>query len=303
MTAINFYSSNFPEYYWQKPHYDLANKVVHSDLYKKLNPIRARYDYKPNDYTQMPWFLGKLPQFDWLYGNLDYSFNKYHRHYQVHDDWYPDRKGKTLGHKNGSFCSPTMKNSKYMTLRPNFMPRGCYKEVRSYQMCVAKSSADACFSEKISIMEVCPDHVLEGLREKKKWYLRAEMIDNDTYKRAMTVSDFNKSRSVSDLKLKTWDYGKTANLRSDSLWQDDRYDPTKFSHPHRYDNVNFPEQEYMDFFGGTKGTALSEEYERNRLGLTDDSSSAIRAHQSSRRINKLKSVVEEVKELNEPKHH
>jgi hypothetical protein len=128
-----------------------------------------------------------------------------------------------------------------MTLRPNFMPRGCYKEVRAYQMCVAKSSADACFSEKISIMEVCPDHVLEGLREKKKWYLRAEMIDNDTYKRAMTVSDFNKSRSVSDLKLKTWDYGKTANLRSDSLWQDDRYDPTKFSHPHRYDNVNFPE--------------------------------------------------------------
>jgi len=67
-------------------------------------------------------------------------------------------------------------------------------------------------------MEVCPDHVLEGLREKKKWYLRAEMIDNDTYKRAMTVSGFNQGRSVSDLKLKTWDYGKTANLRSDSFW-------------------------------------------------------------------------------------
>jgi len=61
----------------------------------------------------------------------------------------------------------------------------------------------------------------------------------------------------------------------------------------------------MDFFGGTKGTALSEEYERHRLGLTDDSSSAIRAHQSTRRVNKLKSVVEEVKELNEhiTKHH
>ncbi len=61
----------------------------------------------------------------------------------------------------------------------------------------------------------------------------------------------------------------------------------------------------MDFFGGTKGTALSEEYERHRLGLTDDSSSAIRANQSTRRVNKLKSVVEEVKELNEhtTKHH
>jgi len=46
--------------------------------------------------------------------------------------------------------------------------------------------------------------------------LRAESIDNETYKRAMTVSDFNKGRSVSDLQLKTWDYGK--NLRSDSWY-------------------------------------------------------------------------------------
>ena len=209
----------------------------------------------------MPFYLGVVPQFFWLYGNLDYSFNKYHRHYQHHDDWYPDRKNKTLGHKNGGQCSPIMKESKYMTLRPNYIPRGCYKEIRKYQMCAAKNSAENCFSDKISIMEVCPDHVLEGLREKKKWYLRAEMIDNDTYKRAMSVSDFNKGRSVSDLKLKTWDYGKTANLRSDSLWQDDRYDPTKFYHPHIYDNVNFEEQEYIDFFGGTKGTAEAAEYE------------------------------------------
>merc|ERR1711957_100990 len=179
-----------------------------------------------------------------------------------HDDWCPDRKGKTLGHKNGGFCSPTMKNSKYMTLRPNKIPRGCYKEIRNYQKCVDATSKDACFADKISIMEVCPEHVLEALREKKKWYLRAEMIDNDTYKRAMKVSDFNVERSVTDLKLKTWDYGKAANLSSYSLWQDD--------------NVNFPAQEYNDFFGGTKGEAEAKEYEKNTLGLMDDSSVAIR---------------------------
>jgi hypothetical protein len=306
MTAINFYSSNFPEYFWQKPHYNLGNKIVNSNFYKTLNPIRARYDYNGNDYTQMPIYLGVVPQFFWLYGNLDYSFNKYHRHYQAHDDWYPDRKGKTLGHKNGSFCSPTLKQSKYMTLRPNFIPRGCIKEIRSYHLCKAKNggSEEACFTDKISIMEVCPDHILEGLREKKKWYLRAEMIDNDTYKRAMTVSDFNRNRSVSDLKLKTWDWGKTANLRSDGLWQDDRWDPTAYSHPHRYDNVNFPEQEYKDFFGGTIGTAEAEEYERNRLDSSGNST-AIRQHQSQKRMNKLKGVVAEVKDLNEKdhKHH
>lgn len=184
-----------------------------------------------------------------------------------------------------------------MTLRPNMIPRGCYKEIRNYQKCVDASSKDACFADKISIMEVCPEHVLEALREKKKWYLRAEMIDNDTYKRAMKVSDFNMERSVSDLKLKTWDYGKTANLRSDSLWQDDKYDPTKYSHPHRYDNVNFPAQEYNDFFGGTKGEAEAKEYEKHTLGLFDGSSTAIRQAQSDKRKSKLAAATEIVEEL------
>jgi|TARA_B110000305_G_C19321900_1_gene579391 hypothetical protein len=90
-------------------------------------------------------------------------------------------------------------------------------------------------------MEVCPDHILEALREKRKWMLRAQTIDNETYKRAMVVGDYNKGKSVSDLNIKDWSYGTAKNMRSDSTWEDDRYDPTKFPHPHRYDNVNFKE--------------------------------------------------------------
>jgi len=96
-------------------------------------------------------------------------------------------------------------------------------------------------------MEVCPDHVLESLREKRKWYLRAQAIDNETYKRAMKVSDFNKGKSVSDLSIKDWSYGCAKNMRSDSTWEDDRYDPLKYSHPHRYDNVNFQSRSTLMF--------------------------------------------------------
>merc|ERR1712151_1258426 len=302
MSIYNFYSSNVPEYYWQKPHYNWGNAVIHSDLYKKINPIRARYDYKPNDYTQMPFYLGVVPQFWWLYGNLDYSFNKYHKHYQAHDDWMPDRKNKTLGAKQGGMNQPIMKNSKYMTLIPNFMPRGCYRQVRKYQECAATigKEFEQCVSQKVAIMEVCPDHVLEALREKKKHMLRAEVIDNETYRRAMQVSDFNRGRSVSDLKLKTWEYGTMKNLRSDTLYQDDRYDPTKFSHPHRYDNVNFPEQEYKDFFGGTMGTKEGEEREKHTLSMSG-SSKAIQEFQSQRRMARLSDVVKEVDSLNAEK--
>ena len=188
-----------------------------------------------------------------------------------------------------------------MTLVPNTIPRGCYKEIRKYKMCQANKSTEECVNEKISIMEVCPDHILEGLREKRKWSLRAESIDNETYKRAMKVGDYNRGRSVSDLHLKTWDHGQS--LHSGSTWEDDRYNPTKFSHPHRYDNVNFPDQEYKDFFGGTLGQAENEERERHRLGLMNGRSQAMTDFDKARRMEKLKTrdIVNEVDELNATK--
>jgi len=209
-----------PEYFVHegKPHYNWGNKFIHSDLYKKFNPVRQRYEFKPHEIVQAPFYFGHIPQLSWVYGNLDYSFNKYHRHYQAHDDWYPDRKGKTLGHKNGGFCQPNMKNSKFMTLQPSNIPRGCYREIKRYQSCAAEHGSNSCTNEKISIMEVCPDHVLEGLREKRKWFLRAEAIDNQTYKRAMKVSDYNKGRTVSDLEIKDWSHGSARNLRTDTTW-------------------------------------------------------------------------------------
>jgi len=142
-------------------------------------------------------------------------------------------------------------------------------------MCVSKHTQDACFNDKLNIMEVCPEHVLEGLKEKKKWVLRAEMIDNETYKRAMSMSDYNRSRSVGDLKLKTWEYGKGGVMRSDSIWQDDRYNPTKYSHPHRYDNINFPDQEYKDIFGGTIGASEKKEMEYYQVSLLSGQSTAM----------------------------
>ena len=151
-------------------------------------------------------------------------------------------------------------------------------------------------------MEVCPDHILEGLREKKKWLLRAEVIDNETYRRAMEVSDFNRGRSVTDLQLKSWDYGVARNLRSDSLWQDDRYNPTKFSHAHRNDNVNFPEQEYTDFFGGTRGTAANAEMEKNRIDSSSNTSEAMREYVADKKkAASLKDLAAEVDSLNKKK--
>jgi len=47
--------------------------------------------------------------------------------------------------------------------------------------------------------------------------------------------------------------------------------------------VNFPEQEYTDFFGGTKGTDEAADYDNNTLGLMDGSSKAMRGHATKKR--------------------
>jgi hypothetical protein len=191
-----------------------------------------------------------------------------------------------------------MKQSKFMVLQNTELPRGCYREIMTYNLCTKEKGAAACMNEKISIMEVCPDHILEGLREKRKWYLRAQAIDNETYKRAMKVSDYNKGRSVTDLTIKDWSYGSPTKMRSDSTWEDDRYDPTKFPHPHRYDNINFKEQEYTDVFGGTKGDADKKERDHYKYDLFSGTSLAEIEQKKKARKDDLKTMATEVDELN-----
>lgn len=147
-------------------------------------------------------------------------------------------------------------------------------------------------------MEVCPDHVLEGLREKKKHYLRAELIDNQTYKRAMVVGDYNRGKSVSDLELKTWAFGKGGNMRTDSYWEDDRYNPKNYRHHHRDDSINNPEQEYNDFFGGNRGEGETKNKQKHALGFFSDKSKAIAELQEQRREHSISTAASEVAEHN-----
>ena len=271
----NFYSSVHPEYYYQKPHYDLANKIIHSNIYKKLNPLRTYHDWQPERLVELPMFFSHYPAHSWLYGNLDYSYRKYHRHFQAHDEWYPDRKNKSLGFKQGGFMDPTARNPKSLSFTHEQIPRGCMREMRKYHQCRENDDKNECFNQKISIMEVCPDHILDAFREKKKWYLRAKSIDNQTYRRAMAIADYNKGRSVSDLKLKDWSYGTQEKMRSDSYWFDDKYDPTVVRQPHRKDTVNFPDLEYKDVFGGNWGKGAFDEKQKHALGFWSQKSKAM----------------------------
>lgn len=101
----------------------------------------------------------------------------------------------------------------------------------------------------------------------------------------MTVSDYNKGRSVSDLELKTWRYGTKDNMRTDSYWSDDRYDPTTYRHPHRHDSINFPDMEYKDIFGGTWGQGALKEKQDHALSFWSGKSKAMEEAHSKKADN------------------
>ena len=109
---------------------------------------------------------------------------------------------------------------------------------------------EECFDQKINIMEVCPKWVLETLREKKRFAMRATLIDNQTYRRAMKVSNYNQNRSLTAIRKETL---KEPEIRSDGYWSDDRYNPTVYPAPDQNTNVNLGNDViYNDVLGGNR---------------------------------------------------
>jgi len=119
---------------------------------------------------------------------------------------------------NGGDRVATKNTFVYPTYVPIYYPKGCSNEIQIYKECVKETGKpEKCMDQKLNIMEICPKWTLELLREKKRNLMRATLIDNQTYRRAMEVSDYNKGRSVKDLKTsKTWVDGTADKLRSDA---------------------------------------------------------------------------------------
>jgi hypothetical protein len=159
--------------------------------------------------------------FEYIYlrvdGIVDYTYNKENKNSIGHFSMHENRKNKPNKTRSGGDRNPLKSAFVKPTYVPIFMPKGCSMEIKHYKECVKNSNPAKCISQKISIMEICPKWVLEILREKKRIMMRATLIDNQTYRRAMEVSDYNKGRSMTDIKqLKTEEFGHPDKLRSDA---------------------------------------------------------------------------------------
>lgn len=240
------YNLKTEDYFIQRPHHNFFNKIFHSDLWRAIVPFTEMKENNLLERQRASDWYGRAHQNTWVDGIIDYTYNKHNVHSIGHFHMHENRKNKPnkareLGGDaaNLQFVTPTYSKS--------LIPKGCNREIIKYAQCREEEKGN-CMEQKINIVEICPKYVLEQLRETKKVMMKATVIDNQTYRNAMQVSDYNKDRSLRDLKDK---YAHLKSIKKDGYWYDDRYNPTIYPSPDHNSNVNLGNGIlYNDILGG-----------------------------------------------------
>lgn len=246
------------DYFLQRPHHNMFNRMFYSNFMKKNNPLHEWRSGHPLYHVRLANWYGQPPHASWVDGIIDYTYNKYNTNSIGHFHQHENRKNKPFKQVAGGDRNFTRNNFIMPGYAYTFYPKGCGKEIKLYKDCIkGRGDVNKCFDQKINIMEVCPKWVLEQLKERKRFLMRATLIDNQTYRRAMKVSDYNKGRTLKDIKE---DITSQPHIRSDSYWSDDRYNPTIYPSPDQNTNVNLGDNiVYSDILGGNRVPSIYEE--------------------------------------------
>jgi hypothetical protein len=264
------------DYFIQKLHHNLINKFFYSKFMKKYNLLHEPRSYHPLYHVRLANWYGVPPHSTWIDGIIDYTYNKYNAVTVGHFHMHENRKNKPYKQVNGgdrNFLRNPLVSPSYAKI---LLPKGCSKEIKKYKICIKnKVDISKCIDEKINIMEVCPKWSLELLRERKKFIMRSILIDNETYRRGMKISNYNSGRSLKDINE---DIRGQPDVRSESYWYDDRYNPTIYPGSDQRTNIVLGNITYSDPLGGNKIQKIMEErqfyannsYETIRNNMNDN---------------------------------
>ena len=238
------------DYFYQRPHQNFFNKLFYSEFMKRYNPLHDWTSYHPLYHVRLANWKGDAPHASWVDGIIDYTYNKYNIGSIGHFHMHENRKNKPFKSTTGADRTITRSTWIKPVYSYVYYPKGCLREINQYKSCVKTHKKEECFDQKINIMEVCPKWVLEALREKKRFAMRATLIDNQTYRRAMRVSEYNEGRNLKSIRKEVV---SQPEIRSDGYWSDDRYNPTIYPSPDQNTNVNLGSKVvYNDVLGGNR---------------------------------------------------
>ncbi len=245
-------------YFHQRPHFNFMNKLYYdNNFFKRFMPFYEYRSFNPNERQRSSHWYGRAPQGSWVDGIIDYTYNKANVQSIGHFEMHENRKNKPQKqHNGGDATEDDFINPKYAHFP---LPKGCTKEIKTYEKC-RQQSGKSCIEEKINIVEICPKWALEQLRENKKFTMKATIIDNNTYRKAMEVSLYNEGRSLRDLKDR---HAHLKKYRGDGYWADDRYNPVIYPSADQNTNIVLGDKVvYNDLFGGNFVELVEDEREK-----------------------------------------
>lgn len=243
------------DYFNQRPHHDFFNRIFYSRAWKKWAPFHEKRDLTILERQRGSEMFGAAPQGTWVDGVLDYTYNKHNITSIGHFHMHENRKNKPQKDKRigGDATNKQLLYPEYAVIP---FPKGCQKEIRKFNNCDKNGNSD-CTKEKIDVIEICPKWCVEKLREAKKQLLKETVIDNNTYRKAMNIEDYNKGRTLRDLKDKNAHLRK---IRPDGYYADDRYNPVFYPSADNNTNTNLGEDIiFNDVLGGNRVEYINEE--------------------------------------------
>jgi hypothetical protein len=103
-------------------------------------------------------------------------------------------------------------------------PLPCIRSVNKFKLCKMLNGEEKCETEGQDILQICPNFILDQMRNNKLQKQYHQLIQKKEYNEATTVSDYNQGRSIQEVAdWKRYIHGTRAHLRPDTIWADERY--------------------------------------------------------------------------------
>lgn len=202
-----------------KPHFDMENnmRAKVKKLFSPINPFEVDQIKTPNRIA-----FGSFKNHRFYAPDPLPNPSRFSRFLPVHYDALNDTKFVPIERFNEGSEATSLNRSYNFTQTK--LPPVCDKYLFFYKRCAMINGSDKCKDEENEFLEVCPNFVLNKMKNKKMKMAQARLIQMKEYNDAMELSSYNAGRSIRDIDMtKRWKDGTAEKLRPDTFWNDDRY--------------------------------------------------------------------------------
>eukprot|EP01016_Furgasonia_blochmanni_P021905 TRINITY_DN2401_c0_g1_i1.p2 TRINITY_DN2401_c0_g1~~TRINITY_DN2401_c0_g1_i1.p2 ORF type:complete len:321 (-),score=116.07 TRINITY_DN2401_c0_g1_i1:191-1153(-) len=156
----------------------------------------------------------------WFIPNVYPNAIKWDKMFPTHYDPLSEQSRGPFGLQNRKYAPGPFS---HYVISADKLPRACVRQIQNFKRCAMINGDEKCEEEINNLMDICPTWALDTMKEKGRFLLKVRAIQNQQYRRAMEVAEYNQGRTPADVSDRTWVDGTRLKLRPDTMWADERY--------------------------------------------------------------------------------